>query len=453
MNRQDTIIAPATAVGESGVAIVRISGDKSLLFLDSFFVPKRKVDKFTSHFLYYGHLIDKHGELIDEVMAVYMDSKCSYTFESVVEVHCHGSRQVVKKIISLALNHNIRLAAPGEFTYRAFLNGRLDLTQAEAVSRLIHSTSEFSRKTALSQLHGYLSRQIYAYSHRIKDLVVYLEAWIDFPEEDIPQADADHFRQKVSDLVDEMQQLADTFKVGQVVHDGATVVLVGQPNVGKSSLLNALLQQDRAIVSSIPGTTRDFIEENLNIDGVTLRLVDTAGLRISSDDIEKEGIRRTQEKLKQSDLVLFLHDSTTQFDEQTLNMIDSVDRNLLVLVLTKIDLAGDLPVTDFHSGTVCCVSSHTGAGIDTLKSTISTLLYKNYHPDTESAYITERRHYEALLLSVQCLNRFLANYEQLTADLVAADLRDALRALGMITGQVTVDSILDGIFSKFCIGK
>lgn len=452
MNSQDTIIAPATAIGESGVAIVRISGDNALFFLETYFKPRKNVDSFLSHYLYYGHIVDFNDEVVDEVMAVYMESKRSYTFESVVEVHCHGSKQVVKKIISLALNKNIRLAKPGEFTYRAFMNGRLDLTQAEAVSRLIHSGTELSRKTALCQLNGYLSRQIYDYSRRIKELVVYLEAWIDFPEEEIP--DPDQLVQKVTVLIEDMTSLADTYKVGQIVHEGATVVLIGLPNVGKSSLLNALLKQDRAIVSSLPGTTRDLIEENLDIDGASLRLVDTAGLRESSDDLENEGIRRTREKLKYADLVLVLHDASSQFDDNLFDLFKLCADCPSVLVLTKSDLVSTPPpTTDFFNGPVCYVSSHTDAGIDILKKTISSLLYRASCVDSEPAYITERRHYESLVLSIQCLSRFNLNYGLYTYDLLVADLRDALNVLGQITGHVTTDAILDSIFSSFCIGK
>jgi len=278
---RDTIIAPATAVSESGIAVLRISGSGALSFLKTFFRPKTQIENFLSHFLYLGRIVDEHDHAIDEIMAVYMEPPHTYTSESVVEIHCHGSRQIVRRILQLANTNNIRLANPGEFTYRAYLNGRIDLVQAEAVSRLIQSSSEFSRHAALQQLDGLLSRQLYSYTATIKNLLVQLEAWIDFPEEDLPAENIDQIFSSAKKLYIQMSTLMNTYRAGQFVHDGATVVLAGLPNAGKSSLMNALLQQDRSIVSPVPGTTRDLIEDSTQIAGINVRLVDTAGMRQS----------------------------------------------------------------------------------------------------------------------------------------------------------------------------
>lgn len=455
MSDRDTIIAPATSVGNAGIAIVRISGTASLSFLQRHFRATSGVSNFVSHQLYLGRLVDTSAEVIDEIMAVHMHAPRSYTCEDVVEIHCHGSRQVVKIILDLAITHGIRLAKPGEFTYRAYLNGRLDLTQAEAVSRLIHSKSEFSRKAALQQLDGLLSRRIYTFSARIKQFLVMLEAWIDFPEEDLPEENIIHISESMKKLLVEMETLANSYRAGQRVHDGVTVVLVGLPNVGKSSLLNAFLEEERAIVSAIPGTTRDLIEQSIDIGGLTVRLVDTAGLRETEDYVEREGVRKAHDKLKSADLVLLLMDGTESPGEEFLNLFHLCKPYPSILVITKSDLAGSQHGIDtsFFTGPIFSVSAKHGTGLDILKQYIVDSLYKDHIPDAEPAYLTERRHFESLVCAVDSTRSFLQNIDQTPVDLLAIDLRDALHHLAAITGEVTTNSILDDVFSQFCIGK
>lgn len=455
MNDRDTIIAPATPVGNSGIAIVRISGSASFSFLQRHFLAHSGASRFKSHQLYLGKLVDSAEDVVDEVMAVHMHAPRTYTCEDVVEIHCHGSRQVVKAILDLAIAHGIRLAKPGEFTYRAYLNGRLDLTQAEAVSRLIHSKSEYSRKAALQQLDGLLSRRIHSFSSQLKDVLVMLEAWIDFPEEDLPEENIEHIRQSTKLLLADMESLANSFRVGQRVHDGVTVVLVGLPNVGKSSLLNAFLEEERAIVSAIPGTTRDLIEQSVDMAGLTVRLVDTAGLREANDYVEREGVRRAQEKLKTADLVLLLMDSTERPCQEFLSLFQLCKPHPTVLVLTKSDLsvASQKAETSFFSGPIFSVSAKSGEGLDDLRQHIVESLYKDHIPDAEPTYLTERRHFEALVCANSSVRIFLNNMNQTPVDLLAIDLRDALHHLAAITGEVTTNSILDDVFSQFCIGK
>lgn len=452
LNR-DTIIAPATAVGESGIAVLRISGNSALSFLQSFFRPPKKIETYQSHHLYLGRIVDQHDLAIDQVMAVYMASPSTYTGESVVEIHCHGSRQIVRRILQLANANSIRLANPGEFTYRAYLNGRIDLIQAEAVSRLIQSTSEFSRQSALQQLDGLLSKELYRFSATIKDLLVHIEAWIDFPEEDLPTENIENLFSVANDLHSQMSDLMATYQSGQFVHDGATVVIAGLPNAGKSSLMNALLQQDRSIVSSVPGTTRDLIEHSAHIAGINIRLVDTAGLRNSDDFVEQEGVRRARKIAKQADLVLLMLDGSEAISDEFLELLAAFSDSPTVLVVNKSDLLPAMLDLGFFPGPIVNVSAKHGNGMEDLIKTLSSLLLRDYLPSSESPYITERRHYEALANAALSLKNFLGNIRPCDLDLLSIDLRSALDSLGKVTGAVTTDDLLDEIFSSFCIGK
>jgi len=453
INDRDTIIAPATAVSESGIAVLRISGCGAYSFLKTFFRTKKKIDIFQSHYLYLGRIVDENGQDIDEVMAVYMAPPRTYTGEPVVEVHCHGSRQIVRRILQLANASNIRLANPGEFTYRAYLNGRIDLVQAEAVSRLIQSTSEFSRQSALQQLDGLLSRQLYDYSSTIKNLLVQIEAWIDFPEEDLPAENIEQIFSSANELYIHMSCLMDTYRSGQFVHDGATVVIAGLPNAGKSSLMNALLQQDRSIVSSVPGTTRDLIEHSTQIGGINLRLVDTAGLRNSDDFVEQEGVRRARNVVKNANVILLMLDGSGPLCDQFLALLQDFSGYPLILVVNKSDLLSAQIDLSFFSGPIVTVSAKHGDGMKDLLESLSALLLRDYLPSSESPYITERRHYQALVGATLSIKSFLDNLGSVDLDLLSIDLRSALDSLGSVTGSVTTDDVLDDIFSSFCIGK
>ncbi len=451
---RDTIIAPATAVNESGIAILRISGCDALDFLKSYFRTNNNNDEFVSHYLYFGRLFDDENCAIDEVMAVYMAAPRTYTTEHVVEIHCHGSRQIVRKILHLATtSSNIRLAKPGEFTYRAFLNGRIDLVQAEAVSRLIQSTTDFSRQSALQQLDGYLSRKLHAFSSVIRNLLVHIEAWIDFPEEDLPPEDVNKLHSDASDLLSQMTDLKDTYRSGQYVHDGASIVLAGLPNAGKSSLMNALLRQDRSIVSPVPGTTRDLVEQTTQIAGINVRLIDTAGLRDSDDFVEQEGVRRALDVTRKANLILLILDSSSLMSDHFVEIINSLSDCSVVLVLNKSDLFPVQHDLSFFSGPVVNVSAKCGDGIDDLISIVSSHLLHDYQPSAEPSLVTERRHYEALVGASQSLDCFIRNIGSADLDLLSIDLRSALNCLGSITGSVSSADILDDIFSSFCIGK
>jgi tRNA modification GTPase len=449
----DTIIAPATAVNESGIAVVRISGNKSLQFLHKYFRSVGRSKELKSHQLYLGHIVDNNRDVVDEVMAVYMAPPHSYTTEPVAEIHCHGSRQVVRLIIELASELDIRIAEPGEFTYRAYLNGRIDLVQAEAVSRLIQSTTELSRKSALQQLDGRLSRELYKYSNTIKELLVQIEAWIDFPEENLPEENINSISSTASGVYGEMLNLLATYRSGQHVHEGAVVALAGLPNAGKSSLMNALLQQDRSIVSDIPGTTRDTIEQSTQISGIKVRLVDTAGLRDSDDFVEQEGVRRARNIVTSADVILLILDGSVPVSDQFLELLSEFSGSQVVLVINKSDLCLVQDDFSFFPGPVVSLSAKYGDGIQDLMDTVSSLLVQDYLPSSESPYITERRHYETLIAASRHMNSFLKNIGHIDLDLLSIELRATLDTLGQITGVVTTEDLLDGVFSSFCIGK
>jgi len=454
MNTLDTIIAPATPPGDGGIAILRISGASALPALIKYFSPSGTVDKFESHRFYHGLLYDQAGELLDEVMAVYMAAPRTYTVEDVVEIHSHGSRQIVKSILDLYCSSGIRLAHPGEFTYRAYMNGRLDLSQAEAVAQLIHSKTASSHKLALAQVDGVLSREIYAFSVKLKHVLVLTEAWIDFPDEDLPSEDLGTINKIITDVRDRILIITDSYSSGRVLSEGASILLVGKPNVGKSSLLNALLGEDRAIVTSVPGTTRDILDEGMTIGGVPVRLIDTAGLRETIDAVEVEGIRRVKGKVALVDLILLVMDGSNAPDKLDYDIYDLCVDKPTILVANKDDISITTFDNPFPGIPYCKVSAKTGAGLSDLRFAIEEFLVGEYLPGSDSVLLSERRHYESLFLCIGSIDRALSLLKDaLGLELLAFELREALYYLGQISGETTSESLLDDIFSGFCIGK
>lgn len=451
-----TIIAPATPPGEGGVGIIRLSGPLAESALLRFFHSSRRPAPFTSHRLYHGHLRSAADEPIDEVLAVVMRAPHSFTREDVVEIHCHGGPTVMQRILDLFLDRGeVRLARPGEFTLRAFLNGRLDLAQAEAVIDLIRCRSEAACGVAMRQLEGRLSQAIHGFRDELAELLALVEAHIDFSEEEIEPPPRDRLAAVGRDVLGRMGRLLATFEEGRALREGLSVLILGRPNVGKSSLLNALLGEARAIVTDVPGTTRDTIEETLTLGGLPLRLVDTAGIRLTADPVEAEGVRRAHLKVASADLVLLVIDGSVPPTDDDLLALGACKDARLLLVVNKLDLPGAPLPEPFAALSMARISTHTGEGLDELTQRMAAFFTTAAAGEgRESVLLSDRRHREALLRARDALARFCAEAGATASlELLAIELRDALQALGEITGETTPDEILERIFSRFCIGK
>jgi tRNA modification GTPase len=456
MYLDDTIVAPATPPGEGGIGIVRLSGPGAEELLVRFFSPSRLCERLDSHYLYHGVFNNNDGTPVDEVMAVIMRKPRSYTREDVVEVHCHGGSLSVRQILDIFLASGARLARPGEFTLRAFLNGRIDLAQAEAVIDLIRSRSQLASNVALGQLEGRLSHKLHTYQQAIGDLLAQIEAAIDFPEEDIELENMHALGEKTGSLMSDMDKVIKTFDSGRLLRDGLNILICGKPNVGKSSLMNGLLGEARAIVTDIPGTTRDTIEEVLVLGGLPLRLVDTAGVRHTYDPVEEEGVRRTRRKVETADLVLLVVDGSQQLGEEDFLALEYCREKDVLVVFNKVDL-GHLSVSGPLEGLPYVrISAREGTGLEDLIAAIQEHFTENsgLSEGRETVVLTERRHRQALVRARASLGRFReALVGEMSPEFSAVELRDALDAVGEITGETTPDDILERIFTRFCIGK
>ncbi|MDW8464957.1 MAG: tRNA uridine-5-carboxymethylaminomethyl(34) synthesis GTPase MnmE [Chloroherpetonaceae bacterium] len=459
--QQEPIAAIATAVGESAIAIVRMSGEGVLQIADKVF-RKAKSKNFSfvrapSHTAHYGHIIDAQGDIVDEVMAIVYKSPRSYTMEDTVEFNCHGGVIVTQTVLETLLNAGCRLAEAGEFTRRAFLNGRIDLVQAEAIGELIHAKTVAAYRSALSHLKGDLSKKLSALREDLLQACAMLELELDFAEEDVEFQSREALQAKMLELKAHLIELAHSFKLGKLVQEGVRTVIVGKPNAGKSTLLNALLGKERAIVSDVAGTTRDYIEESFVIDGVLFRLIDTAGLRSTRDQIEMEGIQRSYEKIEEADLILYVIDASQPADPDEIREIETLRaknpdaRFLLVLNKTDKGLAAELHLNSIDT---VKISALTKDGISALRQKMRALALGTATLSDGSILLTNLRHYEAICNALQSLEQAeLQLQHHASTELIAFDLRDALDHIGAITGKVTTDDILNHIFAKFCIGK
>jgi tRNA modification GTPase len=450
-----TIVAPATPPGEGGIGIIRLSGSESENLLRRFFIPSRTVETLASHRLYYGRLVRGDGVLVDEVMAVVMRKPHSYTKEDVVEIQCHGGGLVLRRILQLFLDGGARLARPGEFTLRAFLNGRIDLASAEAVIDVIRSRSDAACNIALGQLEGHLSRRVHEFREALIHLLAEVEADIDFPEEDLDISQREDLLERGRGVVEQMDALMATFESGRVLREGLSILIFGKPNVGKSSLMNSLLGEARTIVTDIPGTTRDVIEEKMVLNGIPLRLVDTAGVRETTDPIESEGVRRARAKVAAADLVLLVVDGSRPLDEEDRLALDFCLNGRVLLVVNKSDLGTNPLPAAFSELEAVEISALSGAGLGGLKERVCSLFLEGGQAESrESVVLSDSRHWEAVSRARAALGRFLDGVDQGSApEFTALEVRDALEALGEITGETTPGEILERIFSRFCVGK
>ena len=453
----DTIAAIATPLGQGGLAIIRVSGENAVTVGDAVFRPPNGADdhlaKANSHTIHYGHIV--HGsQRIDEVMVSVMRAPATFTREDIVEINCHGGMQSTRAVLDAVLNAGARLALPGEFTKRAFLHGRIDLAQAEAVADLIHARTDLALNAANEQLAGKLSQRINQLRDDTMHVLAHVEAHIDFPDEDIEPDTMDGLLKRLESAEAFIDQLLATANEGQLVRKGIRVAIVGRPNAGKSSLLNQLLGHDRAIVSNVAGTTRDTISEEAQIRGIPVVFVDTAGLQETEDVVEQEGVRRSRASLGQADLVLHVLDASEPPDpDAEARLADLADRNCIV-VLNKSDLPSQLGQADMHGSQSVPVSCLNRDGIEALKDAIRASVWDGEITSEMLEVMVNSRHQEALNRAKASLQAALGQLREGTVlDLVAVDLRIATNAIGEIVGKTTTEDLLDSIFSTFCIGK
>jgi tRNA modification GTPase len=456
-NLDDTIAAIATPLGQAGLGIVRISGPNSFKIADKIFQGILRPSEAKSHTVHYGKIIDpRSDEILDEVLISVMRSPQTYSAEDTVEITCHGGVLVLQKVLEVAVHGGARLALPGEFTLRAFLNGRIDLAQAEAVADLISARSDSGLKMALRQLEGCLSVKIETLRSELVDLLANLEARIDFPDQDLEPEDRKQLSNRMKQIEISLKQLINTYEQGRILQEGLSVVIIGRPNVGKSSLLNLLLQKDRAIVTPIPGTTRDVISDYASFDGVLVRLVDTAGFRISGDVIEIEGVKRAEAEIKKGDLVLLVIDSSQEISEEEKILEKKLAQQNYIIVLNKTDLVNAREsnrLEEFFSNTdlqrVSCLKQ---TGLQELKKKIVSRFVQIKGEAAE--VISNLRHKEALERARLALLTAEESFEQnLSPEFVALDLKKSLDAVGEVIGKTYTDEILSQIFSLFCVGK
>ncbi len=448
----DTIVALATAPGLGAIAVIRLSGYNAIDIADSVF--SKNLDNKATHTVHFGKIMNGKDVLDEVVVSIYRAPK-SYTGEEVVEISCHGSPFIQDSILQLMQFSGARLAKPGEFTQRAFLNGKLDLTQAEAVADLIASNTEASRKTALHNLKGGFSHDLQLMREKLIKFSALIELELDFSQEDVAFANKKELEILVQQLQVKTMQLLDSFKLGNVIKNGVQVAIVGKPNAGKSTLLNALLNENRALVSDIPGTTRDTVEEYINIQGVLYKLIDTAGIRASTlDSIEQMGIEKSREKISAADLVIALFDVNDASIEQVINWKKEIDPDKLILVANKVDLLKDRSLlTNEALKEVLFISAKDKQNIEALENTLHQKVVGD-GLQKEYTIVTNARHVASLKKLSFALNDIETGLQDnITGDLLALDIRQALHYLGTITGQITNEDQLDFIFSKFCIGK
>lgn len=447
----DTIASVATPPGEGGVAIIRISGKTALHVASKIF--SGPVLTYKSHTAHYGYIVNLSKEKVDDVLLMPMLGKHSYTGEDTVEIFCHGGSLITRRVLDVVLQAGARSAKPGEFTFRAYINGRLDLAQAEAVQELIMAKNERALDAAEKQLQGSLSQKVTHFQQKITLIAAILEAWVDFPDEGLEFASMEEVCQDLQTICDEIETLIRTFHNGKIIHDGLTLCLIGSPNVGKSSLMNALLDKERAIVSPIAGTTRDVLEDHLRINGLNFKLLDTAGIRESGEFIEQEGIRRSRAAMHAADLILLVLDGHKGVDEDDQILLEQVPKEKTIAIWNKLDLCqSPFPSLNFPHTTE--VSAKQRLGIETLHALIDQVIWKNGPPARDEIVLTNIRHKEALEQAVKCTKEVIFGLNQnVSPEFLTLEMRQCLNALGQIIGTNISEDIISAIFSKFCIGK
>lgn len=458
---EDTIAAIATAYGEGGIGIVRLSGEESKPILDRIFVPKSREYKesIVNKRLYYGHIVDPaDNQTVDEVLAVCMKGPETYTAEDVVEIYCHGSVVALRKTLALALRSGARLAEPGEFTKRAFLNGRLDLSQAEAVIDIVRAKTDKTFDVAMSQMEGALSFQVKEIRSLLMNLLVDITVNLDYPDEDIEIMTYEKLTDSTLQISDMIDNLLSTAGAGKIIRDGLNVAIIGKPNVGKSSLMNALLRESRAIVTDIPGTTRDTIEEVISIKDIPVKLTDTAGIRETEDQIERIGIEKSKESFNRADLIIFIVDGSSPLTGEDRKIMSRLGERIVIILVNKTDLGiqveeEEIAITLPHA-IMIRTAIGKNIGVEELEQQIVSMVYGGQVRQEESILVTNVRHMELLERAKSAINDALTMSQNTEAlDFIEVDVRRCWELLGEIIGEAVTEDIIDQVFARFCLGK
>ena len=456
---EKTIVAISTASGSGGIGIIRLSGDECFNILNKIFIPKNKEEKIKGYTIKYGNIINpKNNEIIDEVLVSYFISPRSYTTENMCEINSHGGIVVEKRILELCLENGAELAEPGEFTKRAFLNGRIDLSQAEGIIDLINSKTEREAKESINQLEGNLSKKIKEIEKEMLDITVNIEVTIDYPEYDVEEVTNNQALESLKNIHKLLKDLENSFNKGKIIKDGIKTVIIGKPNAGKSSLLNTLLKEDRAIVSDIAGTTRDTIEEYLNIDGILLKLIDTAGIRETENTIEKIGVEKSKKLVNNADLIIAIFDISTNLDEDDKKIIDLIKDKKAIILLNKVDILKENKeneeIINKLNKPVIKVSAKEEIGLDLLYKEIKKMFELSEISSNNEILITNERHKSQI---IKAENHILEGIEtikrNLPVDIISIYINQAMEDLGEITGENVSENVINQIFSKFCLGK
>lgn len=458
-SEDDTIASISTATGNAGIGIVRMSGKNSFDIINKIFVPKNKNTKIEGYRMKYGNIINpKDKQIIDEVLVSYFVGPKSYTRDDMCEINTHGGSQVEKEILEICLENGARLAEPGEFTKRAFLNGRIDLAQAEAIESLINSKSEAEAKESINQLNGSLSKKINEIDKKLLEILTNIEVTIDYPEYDIDEIEGFNVKKELLNVKDLLIKLEKSFEVGKLLKDGIKTVILGKPNSGKSSLLNAILDEDRAIVSDIEGTTRDTIEEYIQVKGLTLKLIDTAGIRKSDNEIEKIGVNKSLKMAKDADLIIAIFDITKDLNEDDRKILDLVSKKNSIIILNKIDLmTKNKKIEDELNNLdkpIVKISAINREGIDELYNQIEKLYSEEKISNDNKILITNERHKKQISLARKDIEEAIKSVEkEVPDDLISINIKNVLEDLGEITGKNVSEDIINEIFKRFCLGK
>ncbi len=455
----DTIAAIATFPGNSGINIIRISGDNALNAARNIFSDKNKncYAVLKPRYLHYGYIVDfESDKIIDEVLLSYMKAPNTYTKEDIIEINCHGGIISAKKILEIVLKQGCRTAERGEFTKRAFLNGRIDLAQAEAVIDIINAKTDSSHEISVNHLEGRLSKEIHRIIDEIMELLANIQVNIDFPEYDEDEITISRVKEFSKSIISEIDRLIQTADTGKIFKEGIKTVILGKPNVGKSSLMNFLLNENRAIVTEIPGTTRDTIEEFVNIKGIPLRIADTAGIRDTDDVIEKIGVEKALNKVDEADLVIMLFDSSRELEKEDENIIDYIKNKKVIYIRNKTDLESNLDLSDYEyiKSSIINISVLNNQGLEDIIDKINDMFFQGAINLSSDLIINSVRHKNLLINAKKSLEEVLKSIEQnMTIDFVEIDLKDAMENLGLIVGASVSDDLVEKIFTEFCIGK